>query len=167
MTNHRWTILLVALPACVAARPDFAEPRWGNAPPPLALEVTEVTVDRRSCIATACLRETVLLRRDGAASRQFQSRAGRDSILIGRVDSATFVHVAQELLRGKFFAGTDDDGWHEPLTNESVVMSASTLCRRRVASLGPRALARGDYQQIRAVIDSVVRSMSWTRPGIH
>jgi len=150
------------LSACAISRPEFVEPKWGNAPAPLPSEVTEITWELRTC-SSNCRDEEVVLRRDGRASRAYKTRRKLDSLFVARIDSASFAALADLIVRRGFFAGSDGDGAHEPLATKSLVMSVATLCRRRASAVFvdiPRSITGPQPQ---TAVDSVARRLSWTR----
>ena len=143
-------------------RPEFVEPKWGTAPPPLPSEITEITWERRSCRGS-CQEEAVVLRRDGHAQRMVRHGKHLDSLFSATIDSATFISLAAEVIRRNLFTGSDDDGFHEPLANNSLMISAATLCRRRVSVVQeppPRGVS-GPFPE--AAIDSVARGLRWEK----
>ena len=151
---------LVVLASCFASRPPFVEPRWGNAPPPLPFEITEITREHRRC-TTNCTYERIAFRRDGRASREYVTGKRRDSLFVARIDSAAFAHLATSILQAGFFSAPEDDGHQEPLASESYVVSAATLCRRRALTIGQAWIQSGHYLTVRVAIDSTVRALGW------
>jgi len=142
--------------------PPFVEPEWGNAPPPLAYEITEITANWQHCTQT-CQRDEVLLLRDGQALRTLYSSGRRDSVMYGRVDSLTFLALATALRDPQFFLGPGDEPARMPLTNQSMVLSIATLCRRHVLNFyspDDRPSVRAKAQ---AALDSAVAAIRWTR----
>jgi hypothetical protein len=86
-----------------------------------------------------------------------------DSLFSATIDSATFISLAAEVIRRNLFTGSDDDGFHEPLANNSLMISAATLCRRRVSVVQeppPRGVS-GPFPE--AAIDSVARGLRWEK----
>jgi hypothetical protein len=157
---HSVSLLLTT--ACVISRPNFTEPKWGTAPAPLPMEVTEITWELRTC-STVCTYEQILLHRDGSAARTFRTKKRLDSLFTATVDSGTFASLAREIVRRGFFRGRDGDGAHEPFSTRSLVISVATLCRRRAAELSPGVPPPGTPAQAAAAIDSVGHSLGWKR----
>jgi hypothetical protein len=158
-------LLLLPCSGCFAARPLYNEPRWGNAPPPVPAEITEITRDHLVCTRGArCQSERVVFRRDGLARREFTTGHNSDSLFFANVDSAQFRWLAQQLIAGNLFGEGDDEGHHEPLANESYVISAATLCRRRTVTIGGMILQLGRLSAVRLAIDSVTGAVTWNRP---
>jgi hypothetical protein len=104
-----------------------------------------------------------VLRRDGVATRTFRQGKHGDSLFTARIDSAAFVNLAGEVIRRRFFSGSDEEGFHEPLSNQSVLISAATLCRRRVHSVQEplRSGLKGPFAYM--AIDSVARTLEWKK----
>lgn len=155
-------LLVFVATACVPRRPVFVAPQWGDAPPPRAGEVTEISLDRMSCGSGPCKYERIVFRRDGRAEREFRTGKQVDSVLVGFVDSLSFAALADSLVQTGFFEGGDDDeGRHEELQLQSVLVSAGTLCRSMVRGLaGETALSRLPAV---GLIDSTVSRVSWER----
>ena|SRR5690348_8787829 len=149
---------LSLLGSCVLSRPEFVEPKWGDAPPPRPAEITEITWDLRTCL-NSCRYEHIVLRRDGEASHEFRTGKRVDSLFLASVDSSTFFALGTLLLERGFFIGRDEDGEHEPLATRSIVMSVATLCRRRARSVWGGAPPSTEA----AAIDSVARGLHWSR----
>ena len=83
MTPRSLLALALGCSACVIARPAFVEPEWGDAPPPLVSEITEVTLSHRTC-APRCRDERITLRRDGRADRTYWTGKTADSLYLAR-----------------------------------------------------------------------------------
>jgi len=148
--------------ACVISRPEFLEPKWGDAPPPVPSEITEITWDLRTC-RTTCAYDRVTLRRGATSWRKFLTAKREDSAFTATVDSAAFAALAAELVRRRFFRGRDGDGAHVPLATRSLVISAATLCRRRAASIELPGSTSIVGPQPYTAIDSVIHTIAWTR----
>ncbi len=151
-------ITFAALTACAIGRPEFVEPKWGDAPPPRPGEITELTWELRTCLRS-CQYEQIVLRRDGGASHRFRTGNRLDSLFDAHIDSAAFARLTTFVVQDHFFMGRDDDGAHEPLATRSLVISAATLCRRRALSMGQA----GPRSASGAAIDSASRQLRWTR----
>src|SRR2546427_1046454 len=152
------SILPALASACVFSRPEFVEPRWGDAPPPLPAEVTEITWELGTG-AGSCRYDQVVFRRDRLATHEFRTGRRLDSLFVARVDSASFAQLARVLVHRGFFAGREDEGAHEPLATRSLVMSVATQCRRRARQ------GDGDeyMSKMSAAVDSAAHTVAWTR----
>jgi hypothetical protein len=157
--NRKVLVLGVLLAACAVSRPEFVEPRWGDAPPPLPTEVTEITQTRRVCSASSCRDERIVLRRDGWASRDYGFRHTIDSSFVARMDSLVFLRLAEALRAHNFFTGSDDDGALQPLASASTVISVATLCRRKTMEWNNDDVT----VNIKADLATAVASLQWSR----
>ncbi len=163
------TMLLVALLAggligCAPRRPPFVEPDWGDAPPPYPNEITEVTREYRHC-ADKCTFDRIVLRRDGIAIRRFLTVNRVDSVLAARIDSVSFVELVTSLSQAGLFRPMVGAGEQIPLSVDSYLISAASLCRRAVATYSP--LSPDWYPGSHAVlaIERTTGSLRWIRPG--
>ena len=153
------SVMGLLLLGCALSRPEFQEPRWGNAPAPLASEITEITKSRRSCTIGSCRDERIVLRRDGLVSHEFQTGKLVDSLFVARIDSVAFLALAGELRKLGFFGGGEEEGSFQPLASESTVISAATLCRRKTGIVGVASTS----QDVLDAIDEAVAKLSWQR----
>jgi len=149
-------LVLVLVAACVISRPEFIEPKWGEAPPALPHEITEITWEVRTCLSV-CRYDHLILSRSGRAWREFRTGQRVDSMFVAEIDSPAFLRLAKHLIERGFFNGRDEEGEHEPLATKSLVMSVATLCRRRARSAGGEA----PPSALGAAIDSAGRSLKW------
>jgi hypothetical protein len=125
--------LVLLVTACAPVIPPFVEPEWGDAPPPRAAEVTELTLDHLACARDRCRRQVVVIQRDGAARREFYTGNGHDSTQIASIDSAAFVAIADRLIESGFFGQGGERGReHDPMSTDSWIVSGATFCRRHV-----------------------------------
>jgi hypothetical protein len=139
MSAHVHALWLPALAllasACAISRPAFVEPAWGDAPPPYPSEVTEITSEHRVCDKDRCHFERYLFRRDGRAEHTYSTGDRPDSAYFGRIDSLTFVKLANSV-RGPLFGDRYESENHEPLAEDSYLFSVASLCRRHVVAIG-------------------------------
>ena len=142
------------------ARPAFQEPQWGDAPPPLASEITEITLTHRLCRGV-CTEERIAFRRDGLAARSFWTRNNEDSSFNASIDSAAFAQLAAQFLRHDFFRGHREGEDEALFSNDVYVLSVATLCRRKTDTVGTPWLRFGT--ELRVAVDTVVSSLAWER----
>ncbi len=154
--------LVVMSSACFASRRQFVEPRWGDAPAPLNSEITDITVEHARCRSN-CVYERIVFRRDGRATRTFRTGGRVDSLFTASIDSLKFARLATGVLRSDFFNSPESDGHQEPLASESYVVSAASLCRRRVVTIGQAWIQGGHYMAVLVPIDSAGAAMKWER----
>lgn len=156
-----WALLLL-LQACYRPQVPFVEPAWGDAPPPYPAEVTEITLDIRSCPSTgpSCPAHRILFRRDGSASSEYGSAERPDSSFTGRIDSVAYNGLVLELIRLDFFR--TDSNEHEPLTLTTYVASAATYCRRATGSFTMQEFHPG-VPAVPTAILSTAASIHWER----
>jgi hypothetical protein len=149
---------------CAPRRPPFVEPDWGDAPSPYPTEITEITREYRHC-AERCSFDRIVLRRDGVAIRRFVTVNHVDSVLAARIDSVSFVELVLSLNQAGLFRPMVGAGEQVPLSVDSYLISAASLCRRAVATYSP--LSADWYPGSNAVmaIERTTSSLHWIRPG--
>ena len=157
-------LLPLCLAACLSSPPLYNEPTWGSAPAPVGYEVTEVTEDHLRCLQRPrCQNEQIVFHRDGLASRIFRSGTEIDSVFMARIDSVSFAALARSLIELHFFTESDGfAGHHEPLANESYVLTAATLCRRAYRTLS--APPRNFEAPFLRPVDSLTAATKWQGP---
>jgi hypothetical protein len=157
-------VLTAGLAGCTRLQPEFVEPAWGDAPAPLVAEVTEVTLEHRHCATGAprCITDRLVFRRDGKASRTLLTGNTRDSLMLGRVDSAAFARLVEVLRTANHFHGRADRR-HEPLTVDSYLVTAASLCRRAITNY-PRFDQRDDpTPPVPAAILETASQVRWSK----
>ncbi len=154
---------LAVLAGCAPRRPPFIEPDWGEAPAPYPAEITEVTREYRHC-SDKCTFDRITLRRDGIAIRKFLTVNRLDSVLAARIDSVSFVELVSTLSQAGFFRPMIGAGEQVPLSVDSYLISAASLCRRAVATYSP--LSPDWYPGSNAVlaIERTTSGLRWVRP---
>lgn len=163
---RRYALFLLAATAlaCAPRRPPFVEPDWGDAPPPYAVEITEVTREYRHC-AAECSSDRLVIRRDGRVERRFVTSKRVDSVLVARIDSLAFVNLVEGLVRARLFRPMEGAGEQVPLAVDSYLVTAASLCRRAVATYSPLA---SDWSSPGStavlLIERTIRQLQWTPP---
>lgn len=149
---------------CAPTQTAFAEPSWGDAPPPLPEQIAEITLDRTRC-TESCRSTRLVLRRDGRAELRHLTGRRQDSLFLATIDSMTFRAPATRLVVDSLFQGRGADaGVLEPFATSGTVLSASIICRRFVDQWDERRLTPGSRgARLTAAIDKVTRSLPWSR----
>ena len=155
--------LLASVGGCYRPRPQFVEPSWGDAPPPLPEQIAEITLGRTRC-AERCRMDRLVLRRDGRALWVYSTGKRQDSLLVATIDSLTFLQLAAKVVTDSLFQGRGDaTGVAEPFATTSTVLSASVICRRHVDQWERDLSAGSRPARLVQAVDSVARGLEWQR----
>jgi hypothetical protein len=157
-------LALVSLIGCAPRRPPFVEADWGDAPSPHPNEITEITREYRHC-AERCTFDRIVLRRDGLAIRRFITVNRVDSVLAARIDSVSFVELVGSLTQAGLFRPMIGSGEQVPLSVDSYLISAASLCRRAVATYSPQSYDWYPGSTAVLAIERATSSLRWIRPA--
>lgn len=150
---------------CAAHQAPFQEGAWGDAPAPYPAEVVEITLEHQWCgHQLGCVRDNLVLRRDGRATHQVTAQDKDGSYLEhGEVDSTVFIQLVESLRQDSFFRSSNTGVRHEPLSSNSYILSAATFCRRAVRGFDFSDKSSRPRPSEIAAIEAAAGAIAWRK----